>query len=49
MGREAGSGTGSDTGEGAMGAEAPPFKLMIFISIKMNGKETTYYAKCIQL
>ena len=42
---------GSDTGGpgGAMGAEAPPFKLMIFISIKMNGKETTYYAKCIQL
>ena len=35
---------------GAMGAEAPPpLKLMIFISIKMNVKETTYYAKCIQL
>ena len=32
---------------GGYGAEAAPLKLMIFISIKMNGKETTYYAKCI--
>ena len=34
---------------GLWGLKPPPFKLMIFISIKMNGKETTYYAKCIQL
>ena len=37
--------TGSDTG-GAVVIKPPPFKLMIFISIKMNG---SYYAKCIKL
>ena len=34
--------TGSDTGGGGGGD-------IHKLSIKMNGKETTYYAKCIQL
>ena len=33
-------------GGGGLWGLKPPFKLMIFISIKMNGKEMTYYAKC---
>ena len=36
--------SGLDTGGG--GLWGLKLKLMIFISIKMNGKETTYYAKC---